>query len=134
MANPRSFAGKFSHGSFVAVAENLFFIVQKIVSYALDSDLSGLKKDFLLVFVYRPKSLFIYVSRLLRNSFLKVFKTMENVMQNINLSINYIELSDEEVQFDWLDIKINERLKELINDFKKCTDSGDKITLYDEVS
>lgn len=59
---------------------------------------------------------------------------MEIVMQNINLSINYISIEDEEVQFDWLDIKINERLKELINDFKKCTDSGDKVTLYEEVS
>jgi hypothetical protein len=59
---------------------------------------------------------------------------MEIVMQNINLSINFIEIEDEEVRFEWLDDTFNERLKELINDFKNSPDSGDKISLYDEVS
>jgi hypothetical protein len=58
---------------------------------------------------------------------------MEIVMQNINLSINFIEIEDEEVRFDWLDVKFNERLKELIDDFKKSPDSGDKISIYDEI-
>lgn len=57
----------------------------------------------------------------------------ENVMKSINLSINYIEIDEVELNFDWKNEKMKEKLKQLINDFKNCKDE-DKSALYDEVS
>lgn len=54
-------------------------------------------------------------------------------MQKINLSINYINISDEELKFEWKDDKFNERLKQLVSDLSN-TKSGDDETTYDEVS